>query len=195
LKLIQLKHKNFAIQFLYGITVEDTKNLLIKSGQVLFAAKNKRIESEYEYSSQVLKHKGIGLYYAAVKETHINQRANKETNSYEVTYKYLLSIKPDNKNIKVLIRSNRMRWKIENEGFNVQKNNGFELQHKMNRNNLNAIKNYYHSLQIADIYNQLIIYCKISIVQVFGTIIKMWQYFWAELLFCEYEAASASRTK
>jgi hypothetical protein len=177
------------------ITEQEANNLLIKSGQVSFVSQNKRIESEYEHSTQALNHKGIDLYYAAVKEAHIKIQANKEKNSYAVTYKYLLSIKPDSKNIRVLIQSNRMRWKIENEGFNVQKNNGFKLEHKMNRNNLNAIKNYYHSLQIADIFNQLITHCKNSIVQAFGTIIKMWQYFWAELIFTEYEVANDDHIK
>ena len=50
----------------------------------------------------------------------------------------------------------RLRWKIENEGFNEQKNNGYNLEHKYNRANLNAIKNYYQCLQIASIIDQLV---------------------------------------
>ncbi len=52
-------------------------------------------------------------------------------------------------------RAGRMRWKIENEGFNNQKNNDYNLAHKFSRTNFNATKNYYQLLQIADIINQL----------------------------------------
>ncbi len=49
----------------------------------------------------------------------------------------------------------RLRQKIENEGFNVQKNQGYALEHKFSRVDFNAIKNYYQSMQIAHIINQL----------------------------------------
>lgn len=49
----------------------------------------------------------------------------------------------------------RMRWKIENEGFNTQKNSGYNLQHKYSRKQLGAMQNYYNLLQIAHMINQL----------------------------------------
>jgi len=48
-----------------------------------------------------------------------------------------------------------LRWKIENEGFNEQKNGGYNLQHKFSRTSFNASQNYYQCLQIAHIINQL----------------------------------------
>jgi len=42
----------------------------------------------------------------------------------------------------------RLRWKIENEGFNVQKNGGFNLEHTYSQNE-NAGKVFYYLLQIA----------------------------------------------
>ena len=50
----------------------------------------------------------------------------------------------------------RLRWKIENEGFNTQKNGGYNLQHKFSRKSIRAIKNYYQALQIAHLINQLV---------------------------------------
>ena len=47
-----------------------------------------------------------------------------------------------------------MRWKIENEGFNNQKNTDYNAEHKYSRTNFNATKNYYQLLQIADLINQ-----------------------------------------
>ena len=48
----------------------------------------------------------------------------------------------------------RGRWKIENEGFNNQKNGLYQIQH-LNSRNSNAMKNHYLLTQIADILMQL----------------------------------------
>jgi hypothetical protein len=57
-------------------------------------------------------------------------------------------------NLRKTSKAGRLRWKIENEGFNVQKNNDYNLGHKFSRTNFNATKNYYQLLQIASIINQ-----------------------------------------
>jgi hypothetical protein len=49
----------------------------------------------------------------------------------------------------------RLRWTIENQGFNTQKKHGYALQHKYSRKHLEAMKNYYNLLQIAHLINQL----------------------------------------
>lgn len=54
----------------------------------------------------------------------------------------------------------RLRWKIENEGFNIQKNNGYALKHKYSRVNFRARQNYYQLLQIAHMINQLFERCE-----------------------------------
>ena len=48
----------------------------------------------------------------------------------------------------------RLRWKIENEGFNVQKNGGFNLEHPYSQDE-NAGKVFYYLLQIAHVIFQL----------------------------------------
>ena len=48
----------------------------------------------------------------------------------------------------------RLRWKIENEGFNIQKNNGFELEHVFSHHQT-AHKIFYLLLQIALIFFEL----------------------------------------
>jgi hypothetical protein len=52
-------------------------------------------------------------------------------------------------------RGGRCRWKIENEGFNVQKNNGFNLEHAYSTGDW-QIKNFYILLQIAHLILQLV---------------------------------------
>ena len=49
----------------------------------------------------------------------------------------------------------RMRWKIENEGFNEQKNGGYNLTH-IYCWDYNAMKNFYLLLQLAHMINQLL---------------------------------------
>ncbi len=49
----------------------------------------------------------------------------------------------------------RMRWIIENEGFNEQKNTAYNLRHKYSRTSFNASQNYYQCLQMAHMIFQL----------------------------------------
>jgi len=52
-------------------------------------------------------------------------------------------------------RGGRCRWKIENEGFNLQKNSGFNLEHAYSTGQL-QIKNFYVLLQIAHLILQMV---------------------------------------
>lgn len=58
---------------------------------------------------------------------------------------------------RTISRTGRLRWKIENEGFNTQKNHGYGLQHKFSRVSWQAAKNYYQCLQIGHLINQLMV--------------------------------------
>jgi len=72
-------------------------------------------------------------------------------------FEFITDIRPNPRNIEKLInKGGRRRWKIENEGFNVQKTGGYELEHDYGRNSF-AWKNYYYLLQLAHLLNQLMI--------------------------------------
>ena len=60
-----------------------------------------------------------------------------------------------NKNIENSIFIGRKRWKIENEGFNIQKNGTFDIGHLYSKN-ATAIKVHYLMIQIAHIIRQLL---------------------------------------
>ena len=60
-----------------------------------------------------------------------------------------------NKNIKETIYLGRKRWKIENEGFNIQKNGTFDIGHLYSKD-AKAIKVHYLMIQIAHIIRQLV---------------------------------------
>lgn len=55
-----------------------------------------------------------------------------------------------------ICEAGRMRWTIENQGFNTQKNGGYHLGHKFSRKSFNSYQNYYQCMQIAHIINMLI---------------------------------------
>lgn len=60
-----------------------------------------------------------------------------------------------NKNIENTINVGRKRWKIENEGFNMQKNGTFDIGH-LNSKNATAIKVHYLIIQIAHTIRQML---------------------------------------
>lgn len=69
-------------------------------------------------------------------------------------FRYLSSYQPDKSNIQELMEGGRARWKIENEGFNTQKNGGYGLEHNYGAKGF-AWKNYYFLIQIAHLIMQL----------------------------------------
>jgi len=61
----------------------------------------------------------------------------------------------DKQVIELANQGGRIRWKIENEGFNVQKNGGFGLEHAYTTHSI-ASKVFYLLLQLAHLISQLI---------------------------------------
>ena len=72
-----------------------------------------------------------------------------------VTFNYITNLKTNNHTIKNIIKMGRSRWKIENEGFNEQKNGTFCISHLCSRNET-ALKIHYYLIQIAHIIRQLL---------------------------------------
>ena len=68
---------------------------------------------------------------------------------------YITDLSITNKNIEATIGLGRRRWKIENEGFNIQKNGTFDIGHLYSKNRI-AIKVHYLMIQIAHIIRQLL---------------------------------------
>jgi len=69
--------------------------------------------------------------------------------------RWATNVKPDYQNAFDLAQTGRLRWKIENEGTNTQKNGGYEMGHAYGRNQ-NAWKNYYLLLQLSQLLNDLV---------------------------------------
>ena len=69
-------------------------------------------------------------------------------------FQWLTDLRVTGKNAGEFARVGRGRWQIENEGFNIQKNIRYDIQH-VNSENYNAMKCHYLLTQIADILLQL----------------------------------------
>jgi len=69
---------------------------------------------------------------------------------------YLTNLAIDYDNCISISNSGRLRWKIEKQGFDQQKNHGYNIQHKYCRKSYTGMKNFYQCCQIAHIINQLV---------------------------------------
>lgn len=78
-----------------------------------------------------------------------------ESEDEKTRFVFISSIGSDRIAVKEITAAGRMRFKIENEGFDIQKNHGYDLGHKYSRVSVTAAKNYYQCMQIAHIINQL----------------------------------------
>lgn len=59
------------------------------------------------------------------------------------------------KNVEALVCQGRMRWKIENEGFNTQKRHGYCLEHQYSKD-YQAQKCHYYLIQIGHMISQVL---------------------------------------
>jgi hypothetical protein len=83
-------------------------------------------------------------------------KPDKEGQKKTTKFKWVTNCHVSCKNVTTLSNDGgRMRWKIENEGFNVQKKGGYELEHAYT-NNPNSAKVFYLLLQIAHLLAQLL---------------------------------------
>ena len=92
------------------------------------------------------------------KENTFNALRYVETKNNQTTiFNYITDLKVDNYNIEQIVALGRKRWKIENEGFNEQKNGTFNISHLCSRFE-NALKIHYLFIQIAHAIRQLLEY-------------------------------------
>lgn len=111
------------------------------------------------------KESGIGRFVNHVEETAgKTEKANIYEFQYESMdgkgkvhlqrYQWITSIELQKKILEEMIEAARGRWKIENEGFNNQKNGIYDIEH-LNSRNSNAMKNHYLLTQLSDIIMQI----------------------------------------
>ena len=107
-------------------------------------------------------------------ERLLNVLECKETKAQEEKrHVWITNFNLDGNNVQAIAnKGGRLRWKIENEGFNMQKNGGYNLEHPYSKHQV-AMKNFYLLLQIAHIISQLMEkgnLLKVAAEKLFGSI-------------------------
>jgi hypothetical protein len=119
-----------------------------------------RIASQYRFENGLAYKKRQVNWIECVEERTRDmpreRRPAREKDPETHCFGYLTNLEVDGGNVIALAAGGRLRWKIENEGFNTQKRGGYELEHKFCRTSLNGLKNYYTLLQIAHALNQFV---------------------------------------
>ena len=118
--------------------------------------KNKAQQWEYDRFSFIneLDYRTVQVNYVA----HTRYLSNAPDDLLQ-RHVHLTNLAIHKENVKALSAQGRMRWNIENQGFNNQKNQGFGLAHKYARKDFNRMKNYYLLLQIGHMISQLVEKC------------------------------------
>lgn len=97
-----------------------------------------------------------GIEYASKHRLNWAEYTKTSKGKQELYFAHVTNIEIDRKNVWGISFHGRMRWIIENQGFNTQKNAGYALGHKYSRKNYWSMKNYYQLLQIAHMISQLV---------------------------------------
>lgn len=111
------------------------------------------IVKKYNESTKERYEIATNLGYNEYKINVIRYRENKK--GEEVEFTYITDLPVSDKNIEETIYLGRKRWKIENEGFNMQKNGTFDIGHLYSKNQV-AIKVHYLLIQMAHTLRQLL---------------------------------------
>jgi hypothetical protein len=98
-------------------------------------------------------YKGHQLNWIKTEEKIINEKEGKIKTQKFV---FVSSIKITENNARQILQAGRLRGNIE-DSFNRQKNHGYSLGHLFSEVSLTALKNYYQSMLIAEMINQLLV--------------------------------------
>lgn len=116
---------------------------LYREFETIVKTENESRKKDYEYVT--------GIDYQDNKINIIKYIDDKK----KTEFVYMTDINITDKNIEETIHVGRKRWKIENEGFNIQKNGTFNIGHLYSKDST-AIKAHYLMIQIAHIIRQLL---------------------------------------
>jgi hypothetical protein len=89
--------------------------------------------------------------------TEKNKEGINEERTEEVTFAHITNLPLKEETIAQSSHTGRLRWKIENEGFNTLKNGGYGMEHKWARKSYQGLKNYFQFMQMAYLINQLVV--------------------------------------
>ena len=122
-----------------------------QTASIIRAEKQSNTTLNYHWLAQ-LPYRKHQLNFVECIEMVVDMKTKKESRQRFV---HLTNFEVDREMCDQVSYAGRLRQKIENEGFNIQKNHGYNLEHKFSRVSFQAMKIYYQCLQIAHIINQM----------------------------------------
>ena len=135
---------------------EELSKLQPENHLVWYTGKKSEIKQEFRWVNDISytdsKHREHRLSVIECVETKPGRAGELET----TTFRWVTNHKVSASNVIPLANDGgRVRWKVENEGFNTQKNGGYELEHTYSNNDV-AAKIWYFLLQISHLIMQLL---------------------------------------
>ena len=125
-----------------------------KNHTSLDLGKDKKIHQDYRWVNDIPYVDSLNTEHILCVLECLETNGKKEMTT--TTFKWITNFHLTPKKVIPLAnKGGRLRWKIENEGFNIQKNGGFELEHAYSKDEI-ASKVFYFLLQIAYIIFQLL---------------------------------------
>jgi len=113
-------------------------------------------ERHYRWVNKIDYH-GYDLNYLECDEIIIYSSSKEKESIKYKRFVHITNLPLNTQNIKKSSRTGRLRWKIENEGFNTLKNGGYCMKHKYSRTSYLAMKNDHQFMQMASLINQLMV--------------------------------------
>lgn len=120
----------------------------------------KEVNHSFEGNIKLLNETSIPHYYLSTNipfnENFINViKYIENKNTKETTFRYITNLLVNDNSIKDIVKLGRNRWKIENNGFHLQKHRTFNISHMCSRND-NSMKCHYFFIQFAHTIRQLL---------------------------------------
>jgi hypothetical protein len=149
----------------------------------LWNHKKNKLKQSFRFLNN-LEYNGFSLNWIECCETTITKKKAKTTRFVTIT-----NLPVTKENVCIFGNYARQRWNIDLDGFDIQKNHGYGLEHKYSRCSLNARQNYYQCLQIAHIINQLAMKVKSFVSQFHSkdSDMLLWECIIAFMMLCEIE--------
>jgi hypothetical protein len=118
--------------------------------------KRKEVEQAYRWMDEIAYVDTQGKEHQVSVLECLETKPGDQGKRQTTKFKWLTNFTPSIRTVSILANEGgRLRWKIENEGFNAQKNGGFELEHAYSQHET-AAKVFYYLLQMAHILFQLL---------------------------------------
>lgn len=109
----------------------------------------------------MIDYKGYCINWQECRETITTTKKNAQSQIEIATvqkhFVHITNLPLNQKNIVASSYTGRLRWKIENEGFNTLKNGGYGMEHKWTRKSYQGLKNYFQFMQMGYLINQLMV--------------------------------------